>query len=381
MEKRAHPVARAAGVIVAALGLAAWSATAAFAFTGDMGFEAAGALPSISAGGPFATLMADAPIRYQRIRATWDQFGTAATGFRCVGPTQTNSGPGIFTGDVAKAERLGQVPVVIIGPDVWGATAGYRWPQGVQTPPTTPNDLQYECGVKLLLKGLTSRGLARAGMPVEAFNEPDNSSYYVDPSQAGRYFGDLVAVGGSQVHAIAGAFQSPWDETYATTYVSVVKSSGYNSSAKSWSVHDYNDVVDRQTVQSCSPSNLSACDHQSVSEFLAWLQRQGEPTTDVWVTEAGDSSVAGASLTHSRSEEAHAAYGWEQLRSYAQHTFWYQWQTFSGDGWDSALIDSTGPPRPSYCVIAYNETPAQALADSRCLGSALPPVGADFADN
>lgn len=206
-------------------------------------------------------------------------------------------------------------------------------------------------------------------MPVEAFNEPDNSSYYVDPSQAGRYFGDLVAVAGSQVHAIAGVFESPWDEAYATAYVNAVKSSGYNSSATSWSVHDYNDVVDSQTIQSCSPSNLSACDHQSVSEFLAWLQRQGEPTGDVWITESGDASVGGAWLTHTRSEEANTAYGWEQLRSYAQHTFWYQWQTFSGDGWDSALLDSSGQPRPSYCVIAYNETPAQALSDSRCPGS------------
>ena len=336
-------------------------------------------VPITSAGGPFATLVAGAPMRYQRIGVAWDQFGTAATGFRCVAPTRTNSAPRIFTADVAKAERLGQVPLVIIGPDVWGATSGYHWPGGVQTPPTTPNDLQYECGAQLLLKTLTSQGLARAGMPVETFNEPDNSSYYVEASQAGRYFGDLVAVGGSQVHAIAGGFESASDETYATTYVDVVKSSGYNSSATSWSVHDYNDVVNGQTTQSCSPSNLSACDHQSVSEFLAWLRRQGEPTDDVWVTEAGDASIAGASLTHSRSEEAHAAYGWEQLRTYAHHTFWYQWQTFSGDGWDSALLDSTGPLRPSYCVIAFNETPAQALSDPRCLGSALPPVGAGLA--
>jgi hypothetical protein len=227
------------------------------------------------------------------------------------------------------------------------------------------------------MKTLTTHGLARGGMPVEAFNEPDNSSYYVDPSQAGRYFGDLVAVGGSHVHPIAGGFESAWDEAYATTYVNEVRSSGYNSLATSWSVHDYNDVVNDRTVQSCSPSNLSACDHRSVSEFVAWLRRQGEPTGDVWVTEAGDASVGGGSLTHRRAEEAHAAYGWEQLRAYAQHTFWYQWQTSSADGWDSALLDSTGHPRPSYCVIAYNETPAQALSDSRCPGSALPPVGGD----
>jgi hypothetical protein len=378
-------VARAAGVIVAALGLAAWSAATASASAGDMGFMVDGPLPQpapvSSAGGPFATLMADAPMRYQRIGVAWDQFGTASTGFRCVAPTQTNSAPSIFTADVAKAERLGDVPLVIIGPDIWGATTGYHWPAGVQNPPTTPNDFEYECGVQVLLKTLTSRGLARAGMPVETFNEPDNSSYYVDPSQAGRYFGDLVAVGASQVHAIAGGFKSAWDETYATTYVNIVKSSGYDSSAKSWSVHDYNDVVNGQTVQSCSPSNLAACDHQSVSKFLAWLQRQGEPTDDVWVTEAGDASVGGASLTHSRSEEAHAAYDWEYLRTYARHTFWYQWQTSSWDGWDSALLDSTGQPRPSYCVIAYNETPTQALSDARCLGSSLTPLEADWAYN
>jgi hypothetical protein len=335
-------------------------------------------VPSTSAGGPFATIIADAPVRYQRIGVAWDQFGTASTGFRCVPPTQTNSAASVFTADVAKTERLGRLPLVVIGPDIWGATTGYRWPASVRNPPTTPNDFQYDCGVRLLLKTLTSQGLARAGMPVETFNEPDNSSYYVDPSQAARYFDDLVAVGGSQVHAIAGVFESARDETYAATYLNVVKASGYNSSATSWSVHDYNDTTGSQ-VKSCSPSDLSACDHQSVSEFLQWLRRQGEPTDDVWVTEAGDTASWGQ--VHTRSEEADAAYAWERLRTYVQHVFWYQWQTFIGDTWDSALLDSTGHPRPSYCVIAYNETPAQALSDARCPGSALPPIGADLADN
>src|SRR5437588_3320570 len=186
-------VACAACAIVAALGLAAWSAATASASTADMGFMVAGPLPqpvpSTRAGGPFATLIVDAPVRYERVGVAWDQFGTASTGFRCVAPTQTNSAPSVFTADVAKTEQLGRLPLVIIGPDIWGATTGYHWPAGVQNPPTTPNDFQYECGVRLLLKTLTSQGLARAGMPVETFNEPDNSSYYVEPSQAGRYFG------------------------------------------------------------------------------------------------------------------------------------------------------------------------------------------------
>ncbi|TMM04244.1 MAG: hypothetical protein E6G05_06485 [Actinobacteria bacterium] len=226
--------------------------------------------------------------------------------------------------------------------------------------------------MQLLLKTLTSKGLARTGMPVEAFNEPDNGAYYVDPSHAAGYFGELVATGGSQVHAIAGVFESAWDGTYATTYVNALKSSGYSSSATSWSVHDYNDTTDAGTIQNCSPSDLPACNHQSVSQFIWWLQSQGEPTSDVWITESGDAkncSSNGCWLTHSRSEEANTAYGWEQLRSYAQHTFWYQWQTSGTDSWDSALVNSSGQPRPSYCVIAFNETPAQALSDSRCPGS------------
>lgn len=325
-------------------------------------------LPSTAAGGQFATLMADAPMHYQRIGVAWDQFGTSNNGSRCVSPTQTGSVASTFISDVAKAEQLGQVPLLVVGPDIWGATTGYQWPAGAQTA-TTPNDAQYKCGVQLLLKTLKSQKLTRTGMPVEAFNEPDNGNYYVDPSQAGRYFGDLVATGGSRVHAIAGTFESAWDQTYMDSYVLAVQSSGYNSSATSWAVHDYNDTTASEMIQSCSPSDLSACDHQSASEFLTWLQSQGEPTGDVWITEAGDASYGGAWLTHSRSEEANTAYGWEQLRPYAQHTFWYQWQTFSGDGWDSALLDASGQPRPSYCVIAFNETPAQALSDSRCPGS------------
>jgi hypothetical protein len=317
--------------------------------------------------------MAHAPIHYQRIGVVWDQFGTS-NGSQCVTPTQTGSEASTFTTDVAKAEQLGETPLLSVAPDIvaWGATSGYTWPAGAQTP-ITPNDQQYECGMQLLLQKLSGNGLSRAGMPVEAFNEPDNSNYYVDPSQAGRYFGDLVATGGSQVHAIAGVFESAWDQTYMGTYVSAVQSSGYNSSATSWAVHDYNDTTASETIQSCSPSNLSACDHQSVSEFIWWLQNQAhEPTSDVWITESGDAKNCGPNgcwLTHSRSEEANTAYGWEQLRNYAQHTFWYQWQTSSTDHWDSALLNSSGQPRPSYCVIAYNETPAKALSDSRCPGS------------
>jgi hypothetical protein len=372
-----------ASAIVAALGLAACSPASASASTADIGIMVAGPLPqplpAPGAGGPFATLIADAPVRYQRIGVAWDQFGTASTGFRCVAPTQTNSAPSTFAADVARTEQLGRLPLVVIGPDIWGATTGYRWPAGVQHPPTTPNDFQYECGVQLLLKTLRWRGLARSGMPIETFNEPDNSSYYVDPYQAGRYFGDLVAVGGSQVHPVAGVFESAWDKAYAARYVKVVKSSGYNSSATSWSVHDYNDTTGGRTVQGCSPRDPSGCGHQGVSEFLSWLHRQGEPTDDVWVTEAGDAAYWGQ--VHTRSEEADAAYAWEQLRAHVQHVFWYQWQTFMGDTWDSALLDSTGHPRPSYCVIAYHETPAQALSDSRCPGSALPAIGAPLADS
>jgi hypothetical protein len=351
------------------------AAATASASPGNVGFDAGGSLPSTSAGSPFATLVADAPIRYERIGVTWDEFGTS-TRSRCVAPTQTNSAPSTTTGDITRAEQLGEMPLLQIGPDAFGATNGYQWPAGAQTG-TTPNDREYKCGVQLLLKALKSQGLARTGMPVEAFNEPDNSYYYVSSSQAAHYFGDLVATGGSQVHAIAGAFESPYDDnngyitqdpTYATDYVSTLKSSGYNSSATSWSFHDYNDTTDATTIQYCSPTDLSACNHQGVSHFISWLQSQGEPTTDVWITEAGDASVGGAWLTHSRSEEANTAYGWEQLRSYAQHVFWYEWQTFSGDGWDSAIVDASGQPRPSYCVIAFNETPSQALADSRCPG-------------
>jgi hypothetical protein len=314
-------------------------------------------------------------MHYQRMGVTWDEFGTW-NGSQCVPPTQTNSAPSTFTGDVAKAEQLGQMPLLVIGTDGWGATNGYQWPGGAQTG-TVPNDQEYKCGVQLLMQTLTSKGLARTGMPVEALNEPDNSYFYVSPSQAASYFGDLVATGGSQVHAIAGVFESPYDDnngwladpTYATDYVTALKSSGYNSSATSWSFHDYNDVVDSGTVHYCSPSDLSACDHAGVSHFISWLQGQGEPTSDVWITESGDASVGRAWLTHTRSEEANTSYGWEQLRNYAQHTFWFQWQTSSGDGWDSALLDSSGHPRPSYCVIAYNESPSRALSDRRCPGS------------
>jgi hypothetical protein len=312
----------------------------------------------------YSALLAGAPIDYQRLGLAWDQFGTW-NGSQCVVPTETGGQPRTFIAGVAKVEQLGETPLVVIGPDIWGGTSGYKWPSGAQTA-TTPDDHQYQCGVRLMLRALAAQGLSRTGMLVEAFNEPDNRAYYVDPSQAGRYVGDLVAVAGSQVHPIAGGFEGPQNDTYASAYVAALKASGYNASATSWSFHDYGDVV---ASQSCSPSLPSACDHQGASHFVAWLKGQGEPTSDVWMTESGDASRGGAWLTHTRSEEAHTAYGWEQLRHYVHHVFWYQWQTHAGDGWDSALINASGQRRPSYCVLAFNESPSQALSDSRCPGS------------
>ncbi len=366
-----------------ALAFAAWSAAAPASDSSqkaDTGFGVAGPVPiPLPNGTQFGELMADGAMRYQRIPAAWDQFGTW-DGSRCVAPTQTGPKARVFINDVAHAEQAGQMPMIVIGPDIWGATNGYWWPAGAQLGTTPPSDHSYECGAQALLQMLVGQDLSRTAMPIEPFNEPDNSTYYVQAAQAASFFADLVMVGGSEMHPIAGAFKSPYDDSYASTYLSALKSSGYNSWATSWSVHDYYDLI---ASQSCSPGDSSACDHQGLSHFVAWLGRQGEPTNDVWVTEAGDASLGGAWLAHTRSEEADTAYAWEQLRSYAQHVFWYQWQTFwsqwgtlwsqwppfSVDDWDSALLDSSGKPRPSYCVIAFGETPEDALADSRCPGS------------
>lgn len=353
-------------VVVIALALAVLPAAAAArrqSHTADLGFEAGAVVPSSSL---FSTLVSSAPTRYQRMPLTWDWFGTW-NGSQCVAPVQAGPGASTFISNVTTAEQLGQSPVPVIGQDAGGATNGYVWPTGAQTP-VTPDDQQYECGIQFMLQALAAHGLSRAGMPIEAMNEPDNTTNgAIDPTQAAHYVNDLVAVGGSQLHPIAGVFESPYDPAYANAYASALKASGY--SATSWAVHDYNDVTATESQTSCSQGNLSACDHQGISTFLTWLQGQGLPTSDVWITEAGDASFGGAWLTHTRSEEAHTAYDWEQLRSYAQHIFWYQWQTYSGDGWDSAIVDASGQPRPSYCVIAFNETPSRALADSRCPGS------------
>lgn len=358
---------RTIGVVIA-LALAALPAAASARVQSnraDLGIEAGGVVPSSSL---FSTLVSSAPTRYQRMPLTWDWFGTW-NGSQCVAPTTAGSGASTFISNVTTAEQLGETPVPVVGQDAGGATNGYVWPAGAQTP-VTPDDQQYECGIQLMLQALATHGLSRAGMPIEAFNEPDNATNgQVDATQAAHYVSDLGGFG-SQIHPIAGSLQSPYpDQTYANTYANAIKATGY--AAASWAVHDYNDVIAPSSQSSCSQSNLSACDHQGISTFLSWLQSEGLPTSDVWITEAGDPSAqcCGTWLVHSRSEEAHTAYDWEQLRSYAKHVFWFQWQTYSGDGWDSAIVDASGHPRPSYCVIAFNENPSKALGDSRCPGS------------
>jgi hypothetical protein len=128
---------------------------------------------------------------------------------------------------------------------------------------------------------------------------------------------------------------------------------------------------------------------------------RGAPVPQIWLTEAGvwlNGNLYGAQLDDDPIAQADAAEGFLNLpRASLQITrvYYYEFQTFHGDGFDSALIASGGsnppdgdrsglaPRRPSYCVLALGLTPAQAVSStyfSVCNDSSRSPTDSDWQD-
>lgn len=339
----------------------------------DMGLSPAGFTPTQ----PFATtnywyqqLAYFAPTHYLRTGASWDAFGTT-NGGGCVMPTAYGAEAWILINDVYATEQAGQTPVVVLGPDIWGATAGYQWPAGAQLG-AVPNDNAYACGVTELINALKTWGIYTPNIRLEVWNEPDNGTNIgapVSPEQAAHYVGDAIYGGGRNFGLISGTFASPYNSAYISRYVNYLRTYGWGDGA--WSFHDYNDVS-YGADHGCDPNYQQGCTVAGAKLFLSELAQAGASTGNVWITETGDPAYAGW-VTHSRYEEAHAGWNFEKLRwSGVAHLLWYQFQTVANDGWDSALANTGGQNRPSFCVMTYNEVPTWAVNDGRCTAPATP---------
>jgi hypothetical protein len=181
----------------------------------------------------------------------------------------------------------------------------------------------------------------------------------------------------------------PSGDWFIRDYVSAVKSEGLNPAVWSW--HPYADV---------DASYTGTPNAHQTGDLAAYLNQQFPSHPSFWLTEAGvalNSAAYGRYVDGNPLAQANAARGFERLGAAPNQAFggqiariyWYQFQTY-GDGasvgsdrWDSALLGitsadwvegGTGVPRPSYCVLAYGDSPAQAAHDTRCDYASVPNV-------
>jgi hypothetical protein len=361
---------------------------------------------------------------YARTTIPYDAVASADSSGRCIwsgtgrggysNPDVHRAGQqyrGYVFGWLATAKRLGLEPAIAL-------TAGTA---GIDdaVPSTAPIDQRkYYCGVYWMLWAS-----ARAGTPIrqiEAWNEPDVNGYRGNPGGAAANYNTAYRAA-TQVHAdyaevpaaelaagtlstmscARGAVCSNLAE-YLSAYIT-----GLSHTPAYWSFHDYDDVTAAGAEQT-SPyaTNLHALDNILISRYGPVY------TPELWITEAGaridqpnirepDGTAPGCDNGEpdaynpawgggykvgncldwapdrglARLRQAWAAQAFHDLASLLggriTQVDWWTPNNGAGIGWDSALLDTAGRPRASYCVLAYAESPVTAAGDTRCAGNPL----------
>jgi len=309
------------------------------------------------------------------------------------------------------AERLGLEPVIAFNKGT--ADVDEAVPSTAQV-----DQRRYYCAVYW-----TVWAAAQWGAPVrylEAWNEPDVNGYGGNPVGAAADY-ETARQAVAQVHAdypsvpepqlAAGTLSSMGCGPGAVCASLIGYLNGYIDALHHppgyWSFHDYDDVTAAGARQTSPYSyNLNA-----FKDVLAARYGLGY-SASIWITEAGgrldqpnlqepdgtepqcnNGELDGYNLSWSggfkvgncldwapdpqlaRLRQAWAAQAFHDLATpiggRITQVEWWTPNNAAGSGWDSALLDTAGVPRSSYCVLAYAEAPATATADRRCLGSPL----------
>jgi hypothetical protein len=345
-------------------------------------------------------------ISYVRIRVPWDIVGTrGASGCVYNQNAQGNwnevadngvSWIGVLLQWLAAARANNLTPVVALMNGNGSGGAVYPDADGAHGVGQDTGDLQYDCAFYELGVVLNDWNL-----PVsywETYNEPDNNSpsgscnawcvaanYYLD-----AYYSDRLLLQRTD-SLIAGAFNFSSVNNSCCTWVDgYLKDLWANLVYYGWpapsaiSGHPYNDPTfggDYQHNWTNGTQNL-------VNQTNTWFN--GEP---IWITETGvwlhdptpfENGTDGSYENGNGLNQAYGAQSFKAIASVSQvkAVFWYEFETASNDPWDSALLgignaDSTvsgewnganewGDPRPSFCVLAYGDSPSSAVSDSRC---------------
>jgi hypothetical protein len=363
-------------------------------------------------------------ISYARTTIPYDAVASADSSGRCV---WSGTGRGGYSnpdphragreyrsyvlGWLAAARRLGLEPTIAF-------TAG-TGPIDDPVPSAAPLDQRkYYCAVYWTLWAA-----ARSGTPVthvEAWNEPDVNGYRGSPAGAAADY-NTAARAVSQVHADYAAV--PTAQLAAGTLSTMSCARGavcsnladylndyitaLDSEPAYWSFHDYDDV----TAAGAEERSPYANNLQAFNSILVGRYGPGY-SAPIWITEAGgrldqpnilepdgtapacDNGEPDAynpawggglkvgncldwapDLALAKLRQAWAAQAFHDLATLlggrVTQVDWWTPNNAAGSGWDSALLDTAGAPRSSYCVLAYAESPAIAATDTRCTGSPL----------
>jgi hypothetical protein len=309
------------------------------------------------------------------------------------------------------AKRLGLEPVLAFTKGTAGV--GEAIPASVQI-----DQRRYYCAVYWTLWAA-----AQWGTPIrylEPWNEPDVGGYNGNPAGAAANY-DTAYDAAAAVHRdypsvpvpalAAGTLSSMGCGAGAVCASLVDYLNGYIAALRHtpgyWSFHDYDDVTAAGARQT-SPyaRNLEAFEAVLLDRYGTAYQ------APIWITEAGarldqpniqepdgsapqcnNGELDAYNLNWSGGYKIGNCLDWlpdprlAKLRqAWAAQAFhdlatplggrvtqvdWWTPNDGAGTGWDSALLDTAGHPRSSYCVLAYAEAPATATADRRCSGSPL----------
>ncbi len=229
------------------------------------------------------------------------------------------------------AQAAGVSPLVSFGADTIGAGATYH----------VPSVSEYTRGVKAFLKRYPHV------TDYTAWNEPDWSyrSLARNPRLAADYFNALYKLCGSHCQVLAGDVYLPATgpspliingasarlNTWLPAYIK-----GLHHRPAGWALHDYTEVRGRNTSQ------------------LSTLMRLTRGP--IWLDETGGVLRRGHWVYRNQSAAAAARdeqYLLSLTKRYSRiaRIYHYQWSAVRTAGWDSALLDTHGRPRPAYWVV------------------------------
>ena len=197
--------------------------------------------------------------------------------------------------------------------------------------------------------------LGRRVTHFSSLNEPDLGPTYVAPATAADYY----VAGEKALHSAcahctfaAGEFAAvhgvgKYVHDFQARLAARAKHDHAFRKPTVWTIHAYQDVT---------------LGTHHVRDFEAKLRAEGWKGFEVWVTEAGTLIKQSTALAGKKGAQRAAAKRFLALARVptVKRVYYYELRAIGSEnpvnGWDSALLDWNGNPRPAFCVIAGRPT-------------------------